>query len=56
MDGRRIEAEDWSKHVDAPRAAALAPQEKNVDKVLDVGNQIYEACKKRYLPAAKTGG
>lgn len=59
VDGRRIEAQEWLTYVDAllaaARAAAQAAQEKNVDKVLELGDQIYgvcDACHKQYLPGA----
>jgi cytochrome c556 len=58
IDGRRVDTQDWLKYVDAlvatSQVAAQAAQEKNVDKVLDAGNQIYEvcdSCHKKYLAA-----
>jgi hypothetical protein len=62
VDGRRVEAQEWLKYVDdliaASRAAAQATQERNADKVLEAGDQIYaacDACHKKYLSAAATG-
>lgn len=55
---RRVDAQDWLKHVDALAAAsqvaAKAAHEKNVAQVLEAGNQIYEtcdACHKEYMAA-----
>lgn len=55
---RSVSQPEWQKHCDdlisTAKAAAVAAGEKNVDKVLDVGNSIYEVCDgchKRYMPA-----
>jgi hypothetical protein len=45
---RAVDQQEWLKHCDdlitTAKAAAAAAGEKNVDKVLDVGNSIYEVC------------
>ena len=48
IGARRIDTQDWEKYIQAlissAQVAAQAAQEKNADKVLDAGNQIYETC------------
>ena len=45
---RRVDTQEWEKYIQAlissAQVAAQAAQEKNADKVLDAGNQIYETC------------
>jgi cytochrome c556 len=45
---RAVDQQEWRKHVEdlitTSKAAAVAAGEKDVDKVLDVGNRIYEVC------------
>jgi hypothetical protein len=55
---RAVDQGEWLKHsqdlVATAKLAAAAAHEKNVDKVLDAGNAIYEvcdACHKKYMPA-----
>jgi hypothetical protein len=55
---RAVDQQEWVKHCDdlisTARAAAAAAGEKNVDKVLEVGNSIYEVCDgchKKYMAA-----
>jgi hypothetical protein len=55
---RAVDQQEWLKHLDdlvsTSKAAAAAAGEKNVDKVLEVGNSIYEvcdACHKKYMAA-----
>lgn len=58
---RAVDQGDWLKYADAlvdtAQAAASGAREKNVDRVLDAGNAIYEvcdACHKKYM-AARAG-
>jgi len=48
MGSRAVDQNEWNGFCQAlittSKAAALAAQERDVDKVLDVGNQIYEVC------------
>jgi cytochrome c556 len=53
-----VDQGEWLKHsqdlIATAKVAAAAAHEKNVDKVLDAGNAIYEvcdACHKKYMPA-----
>jgi hypothetical protein len=55
---RAVDQQEWVKHCDdlisTAKAAAAAAGEKNVDKVLDLGNGIYEVCDgchKKYMAA-----
>jgi hypothetical protein len=55
---RAVDQGEWLKHsqdlIATAKVAAAAAHEKNVDKVLDAGNAIYEvcdACHKKYMPA-----
>jgi len=55
---RAVDQQEWLKHCDdlisTAKAAAAAAGEKDVDKVLDVGNSIYEVCDgchRRYMAA-----
>jgi hypothetical protein len=55
---RAVDQGEWLKQsqdlIATAKLAAAAAHEKNVDKVLDAGNAIYEvcdACHKKYMPA-----
>jgi len=55
--GRAKDQGEWKKHsqslIDTSLLAAKYAREKNVDKVLDAGNAVYEACDSchvKYLP------
>lgn len=55
---RAVDQQEWLKHcndlISTSKAAAAAAGEKNVDKVLDIGNSIYEVCDgchKKYMAA-----
>lgn len=61
IEGRLVDRQEWLQYSDAliesAKAAASAAQEKNVEKVLEAGNQIYEvcdACHNKYI-AARAG-
>jgi len=56
-EGRAKDNDKWAKDarmlIDTSLAAAKVAREKNVDKVLDAGNAVYEACDSchtTYLP------
>lgn len=55
---RAVDQQDWLKHcqdlIAASKAAAAAAHEKNVDRVLEAGDRVYEvcdACHQKYMPA-----
>ncbi len=58
VGSRAVDQGEWLKHsqdlIATAKVAAAAAHEKNVDKVLDAGNAIYEvcdACHKKYMAA-----
>lgn len=58
MGSRAVDQKEWLQHcrdlIAAAKSAAGAAREKDVDKVLDAGNTIYEVCDgchKKYMPA-----
>jgi hypothetical protein len=58
IGARAIDQQEWLKHcqdlIATAKTAAAAAHEKNVDKVLDAGNAIYEVCDtchKKYMLA-----
>jgi hypothetical protein len=58
IGSRAVDKQEWLKHcadlIATAKIAAAAAHEKNVDKVLDAGNAVYEVCDgchKKYMPA-----
>jgi cytochrome c553 len=55
---RNLDQPEWTQRaqalIDAAKLAAAAAQEKDVERVLDAGNTIYESCDgchQKYMPA-----
>jgi len=58
LGSRAVDKQDWLKHcqdlIATAKSAAAAAHEKNVEKVLDAGNAVYEVCDgchAKYMPA-----
>ncbi|PZN29886.1 MAG: hypothetical protein DIU71_13465 [Proteobacteria bacterium] len=61
MDGRAVDQEEWARNavalIDAAQAALEAARARDMDRMFDVGDEIYtvcETCHRRYLPGASS--